>query len=312
MRDLLVSLGVEWVMQGTGDQHISYQQVLSQPQKFVPFIISFVPEKPAPGRRVIGFAQDYLDRISPNIVRDQFAEASFKAYLDRAKTNNGFASFLRITQDDDAIGELRAAFKGVYSDLADKMENIHKKNMDLLPVIPESKVLYHLIPMEMVPISLIKRDLVKEIQRGQTGSREVIEFVYSHNMAQRMLALSLDTANIVDIALTSRDQLSLVPSNVKALVFEGEREDMNTFKQLEGVLAALRAIHSGNTDALLSIYAILTGEKYTGDIADLTANLDNPKELAKYIVFHLRPVTVVDIDELRVLNERLIQLLVAA
>jgi len=82
LRDYLISKGIEWVMQGTGDQHISYQQVLAQPQKYLPFIVSFVSEKPLPGRPAIGFAKPYLHNISPNMVRDFFAEASYKAFAE--------------------------------------------------------------------------------------------------------------------------------------------------------------------------------------------------------------------------------------
>jgi len=81
LREQLVNLGIEWVMQGTGDQHISYQQVLAQPQKYLPFIISFVTEKTLPGRPAIGFAKGYLNNVSPNMVRDLFAEASYKALI---------------------------------------------------------------------------------------------------------------------------------------------------------------------------------------------------------------------------------------
>lgn len=92
LRDYLISLGVEWVMQGTGDQHISYQQVLAQPQKFLPFIVSFVPERPLAGRPAIGFAKPYLNNISPNMVRDFFAEASYQALLSQG----GIGVFVRL------------------------------------------------------------------------------------------------------------------------------------------------------------------------------------------------------------------------
>src|SRR5262249_45092969 len=82
LRDVLIQAGVQWVMQGTGDQHISYQQVLAQPQKYLPVLISFIAEKPLPGLPAIGFAKGYLDRVSPNLVRDTFAEKSYQALTD--------------------------------------------------------------------------------------------------------------------------------------------------------------------------------------------------------------------------------------
>jgi len=107
LRDYLISLGIEWVMQGTGDQHISYQQVLAQPAKYLPFIISFVPEKTLPGRPAIGFAKGYLHNVSPHMVRDLFAEASYNALTDLRKEQGGLGLFLRMTDSKDNINMLR-------------------------------------------------------------------------------------------------------------------------------------------------------------------------------------------------------------
>jgi len=113
LRDYLISLGIEWVMQGTGDQHISYQQVLAQPQKYLPFIISFVPEKTLPGRPAIGFAKGYLDNVSPHMVRDLFAEASYKALTESRKDQGGLGLFLRIIDSEDNISMLKQAAQGL-------------------------------------------------------------------------------------------------------------------------------------------------------------------------------------------------------
>ncbi|MCX5693491.1 MAG: hypothetical protein NTX47_07445 [Candidatus Omnitrophica bacterium] len=103
LRDYLISEGIEWVMQGTGDQHISFQQVLAQPQKYLPFIISFIPEKPLPGRPAIGFAKGYLHNISPNMVRDFFAEASYKALVSQG--GKGF--FIRLIDHKENISIIK-------------------------------------------------------------------------------------------------------------------------------------------------------------------------------------------------------------
>jgi|GEM_PF-2437882 phosphomannomutase len=93
LRDELIGMGIEWVMQGTGDQHISYQQVLTQPQRYLPFIVSFVPEKVVEARPAIGFAKGYLNNVSPNMVRDFFAEASYGALTSQG----GQGVFMRLT-----------------------------------------------------------------------------------------------------------------------------------------------------------------------------------------------------------------------
>ncbi|MFC1809821.1 hypothetical protein ACFL3D_06925, partial [Candidatus Omnitrophota bacterium] len=110
LRDHLIDLGIEWVMQGTGDQHISYQQVLSQPGKFLPFFISFVPESVEDfvrGNPGIGFAKGYLDNISPNIIRHYFAEASYQALLDQG----GVGVFVTLQDTEDAPNVIETAFK---------------------------------------------------------------------------------------------------------------------------------------------------------------------------------------------------------
>ncbi|MHB9155531.1 MAG: hypothetical protein ACYC5N_07540, partial [Endomicrobiales bacterium] len=111
LRDYLTELGIEWVLQGTGDQHISYQQVLAQPQKYLPFIVSFVPEKTVPSRRAIGFAKGYLDNVSPNMLRDYFAEASYQALTQLRKDQGGLGFFLRLADSRGNITMLRNAAK---------------------------------------------------------------------------------------------------------------------------------------------------------------------------------------------------------
>lgn len=120
LRERLIHLGVEWVMQGTGDQHISYQQVLAQPQRYLPFIISFLPEtaeKAVSGKPAIGFAKGYLNNISPHMVRDLFAEASYRALteprMDEAgKEVKGAAGiFLRMIDSDKDRAMIAKSFE---------------------------------------------------------------------------------------------------------------------------------------------------------------------------------------------------------
>ena len=117
LRDYLISLGTEWVMQGTGDQHISYQQVLAQPQKYLPFIISFVTEKPLSGKPAVGFAKGYLDNISPHMARDFFAEASYRALTELRANELGKdrcqGLFLRMIDSSKNIDMLKQAARSI-------------------------------------------------------------------------------------------------------------------------------------------------------------------------------------------------------
>jgi len=127
LREHLVDLGIEWVLQGTGDQHISWQQVLAQPQRYLPFVISFVPEKAnlVPGTPAIGFAKGYLDNISPNMVRDYFAEASYNALTQIRQEQGGRGVFVRIADTPQVRAQVRDAF-------TDAVENRTNHEMKVL------------------------------------------------------------------------------------------------------------------------------------------------------------------------------------
>ncbi|GEM_PF-4518918 len=118
LRNSLIKLGYEWVLQGTGDQHISYQQVLSQPEKYFVFFVSFVPEQPIEGDPAIGFAKGYLHNVSAHHVRDAFAEASYKALTIRRAEQGGQGVFLRLEDSPEKISMLHDAAKKAAARLA--------------------------------------------------------------------------------------------------------------------------------------------------------------------------------------------------
>jgi phosphomannomutase len=116
LRVELTKRGIEWVLQGTGDQHISYQQVLQQPQKYLPFIVSFVPQpgRELPGVPAVGFAKAHLDNVSPHLLRDYFAQASYEALTTgEPEAHGGQGFFLRLLDMPGAHDRLlKAAGEG--------------------------------------------------------------------------------------------------------------------------------------------------------------------------------------------------------
>ncbi|HOU36063.1 MAG TPA: hypothetical protein PK562_02210, partial [Candidatus Omnitrophota bacterium] len=111
LRDFLISQGVDWVLQGTSDQHINFQQILAQPQNYFVLFVSLVPQMFIPGNPAVGFAKGYLDRISPNLVRDYFAQASFEALTQLRQQQGGAGVFVRMKDTEKNRELFKAAFK---------------------------------------------------------------------------------------------------------------------------------------------------------------------------------------------------------
>ncbi|MCK5535017.1 Fic family protein, partial [bacterium] len=129
LRDKLIAMGVQWVMQGTGDQHISLQQVLAQPDKFLVIVVSYVPEETTPARPAIGFTKGYLNNISPDLVRDYFAEATYKAVTELRKDQGGLGVFLRMIDSEENRDLLEDSFAEVF-DGGDLSSEISKELID--------------------------------------------------------------------------------------------------------------------------------------------------------------------------------------
>jgi hypothetical protein len=100
------TLGVE-VWQGTSMQHISANQLHSQAQDFLPFIISLIPESMPPGPISIGFGKAYLHRVPTVLVRDAFAEGTYGVPTQLRKEVGGKAAFLRMPADAKSLHMLK-------------------------------------------------------------------------------------------------------------------------------------------------------------------------------------------------------------
>jgi hypothetical protein len=116
---------------------------------------------------------------------------------------------------------------------------------------------------------------------------------------------------IFDVALTDANDIAKVPDGVKMLVFKGVVGD---FSHIEGIVAALRALHLQREQvmpSLLRIYAAMKGAAYEGKMPP-PGLLDDPREFARAFIFDLPPVTSVPVNDIPKLNARLLVLLTAA
>jgi len=189
----------------------------------------------------------------------------------------------------------------------------------------EKKVLWHIIESGVLAPYQESSSIVQDINNFSRGS-EGDERVYIMNAresieeAMRRVKEEFKCPDaIFDIALSSADHVDRVPvlkgkEEIKMLVFEGE---ISEFRQVEGVMAALRALHLPEIRSiamLKKMHEILTGTPYSGGLTDdELARLiaEDPKGFAKEFVFILPPADEL-IDYLDDLNERLRDFIIAA
>jgi len=204
------------------------------------------------------------------------------------------------------------------------MDEIHKVNLELLPPIETGKTMWHVIPLRLIPQSPDYNQRVKfyefvktRLDRLYPNVREKIKIVtdegdYGRNLVDEVTRLAEDKNNIVDVALDSEEYIDKLPDGVGMLVFKPEGGDLGTFRQLEGILAALRALHikdyAQRSEKLSALYGLLTGKEPPNGIPQVSDN----KEFARRFQFILPPITIKDGKELQRLNENLLRLIESA
>jgi len=210
-----------------------------------------------------------------------------------------------------------ASRSGQYRKESYKMEAVHAIDMEVIPPVEKGKVLWHVIPTDLIPNSFKSLDFIRkvnEIQESLPGLKEKIRFVTNGSNLRRVVEeLSQDKNNIVDVAVNNtRDLETIKEFGVRALVFEGERGGYESFKQLEVIIAALRALERNDTRTLIELHNMFSDEPFSLSEEDLLACLDDPAALAKRITFNLGPVEIKNPSELQELNERLLEFIQSA
>ena len=190
------------------------------------------------------------------------------------------------------------------------MDKIHFKNMELSSgaaelAEQEKKTIYYLIPESMVPAAqhTMLRQVSQQLEKAK--SKERILLVADDDIVSRALKIRDEDKAMPFVA--SRDgemyrELFEV-NGVKTLRFGGEVGDI---RQVEGMIAALRAYATGNAVLLKDIYSILTGKRIT---ASLYENVDT---IAKGLIFELPPIEELDTEEIMEMNRHIKMLLLAA
>jgi hypothetical protein len=196
-------------------------------------------------------------------------------------------------------GAVGAAQMSVRMDVDITMDAVHNINMSMLkPFAKKGKKLNYLIVEELVPVRMRNKlkNFLEELYRKYPflRSKEEIRIVRKNNMDMAIADIlsRTDRKNIVNIALSDPGDVSGLPEGVKALVFTGSRPTDDLI-QLEGVLAALRAMQQGDVRELIMVYEYLTGKRFDIDrvsVEELTRKITDPFALAKILTFELKPI----------------------
>jgi hypothetical protein len=209
------------------------------------------------------------------------------------------------------IGELKISKSGAVREVA-KAAILNQINIERLAAVTEKKALWHIIEQGVVPIEQQQGGFVTQINRKFRDNPDMIEKICIVSGTEAIMGeikriKSIDPNALIDIALSDESQLEMMPDDkdLKMLVFKTKN-----FIQLEGVVAALRALHSDDAlSALLRIYSVMAGEPYKNPPDSV---IEDAKEFARRLVFDLPNANPVPLNEIPKLNERLIQLLTAA
>ena len=190
-------------------------------------------------------------------------------------------------------------------------EVIHEENMELTPAIPQGKVLWHVFENELIPevqqsMGFITR--VNHISTRTGGAERVLVLNKGEKLDEVIAGLSADPKNIIHV-ISNSGEIDNIPDGVKIAIVKGE---MGDYVQLEGVMAVSRALDIEDIQlrnrTLRLLYRALTGEVFEGKLPET----DDPKALARAIVFLLPKIIIKDYKELKSLNESLLQFIQAA
>ncbi len=201
-----------------------------------------------------------------------------------------------------------------------KTAMMHEIRLMTRPVVQERAVLWHIIEHGVIPPSqhgTFSQDINKYYEKS--SGRERVFIVRSGQNIEwamkkiREISERNDETAVYDVALSEESHIEDVPAEIKKmLIFKKEKG--TGFVQIEGVIAALCALHIEDGDraieALIRIYRAVCGKHFNGNIPTVEA-LNDPRKFAREFVFHLPPAREVPLDAIPNLKERQFELMTA-
>jgi len=205
-----------------------------------------------------------------------------------------------------------------------KMAVINQLDAKLEPVIPDDKkVLWHILDTELIPYEQ-RSSFVMKINKFFRDSNlpERIHIVAGDETIESAIASIrlVHPGSVFSVGLASQEAVKKSAvlrksGDIRMLVFEGKTSN---FRQLEGIVAALRTLYLEDSQilpALFHIYRVLGAEPYNGTESPenlLKVLKSNPAEFALKVVCRLPLAEPVPSGDLPHLNRRLREFLIQA
>ncbi len=251
------------------------------------------PDRDAVLRRILDIRE--LDRSYIHTVRKKDV---------KAKVDYIFAELTPVTM------------KQIEGRLINVMDIIHKINMDLYPAVPDDKTLNLVMPLEFIPQSMRMKfyTMVTRLNKNYPDLREkIIITTDRQDLVEKINELIEDPQNIVMAAVTDEKDLARLPhvkgDRLRALLFDSEPGDLESFQQVECVIAALRALYRSDARSLIKLSEYASNQLYSANEKAILENIDNPQALAAIFRIILKPIRVENQEMRDRLNSRLLELI---
>ncbi|MFA5499878.1 MAG: hypothetical protein WC404_02235, partial [Candidatus Omnitrophota bacterium] len=218
-----------------------------------------------------------------------------------------------VQQNEPAKVEDKRKDSPVFVSSKNEADRIHARNLEYTPAIPQKTILCHIITDSILPDS--QRNMLKLLEKNMRSNdynEKIVSFSASdpENFMDELKALMArqkeeykDHTVEFDVACPNIDLVRAILKSdlgIRALAFEAQKDaEINALVQLESIMLALRALHSGKIESLRQAFRIVTGTELSSELG----NIEDIDTLAISILFILPVSKTIDYNENRRLND---------